>query len=256
MRHFVPLAAAFLFAQAVRAAEPPKDQPKPQTPEQQYKHLVQSYDRKVREFQQAMSKAKTPEEVQKLLKEMRPPDRAEYARKLLKLAEDNPKSDFAPDALAWVVNIAGFGPSSEKARKLLFHDYIKSKALAQITVMLGDMPSPENIKLLRRIIRENPHHQVQGEAHFALGEILVYYQEKAKDKEAEKQFEKVVKDYGDVKTYRGALAQLAKSQLFELQHLAIGMVAPNIVGTDADGKKFQLTGYRGKVVVLDFWAEW
>lgn len=34
------------------------------------------------------------------------------------------------------------------------------------------------------------------------------------------------------------------------------MVAPNIVGVDADGKKFQLTDYRGKALVLDFWAEW
>lgn len=37
---------------------------------------------------------------------------------------------------------------------------------------------------------------------------------------------------------------------------AVGKVAPNIVGTDADGVKFQLKDYRGKVVVLDFWGEW
>jgi hypothetical protein len=30
--------------------------------------------------------------------------------------------------------------------------------------------------------------------------------------------------------------------------------APEIVGTDQDGKEFKLSDYRGKVVMLDFWA--
>ena len=29
--------------------------------------------------------------------------------------------------------------------------------------------------------------------------------------------------------------------------------APDIVGTDQDGKEFKLSDYRGKVVLLDFW---
>ncbi len=32
--------------------------------------------------------------------------------------------------------------------------------------------------------------------------------------------------------------------------------APDIDGTDADGKRFRLSEYRGKVVVLDFWGDW
>jgi hypothetical protein len=30
--------------------------------------------------------------------------------------------------------------------------------------------------------------------------------------------------------------------------------APEIVGTDQDGKELKLSDYRGKVVMLDFWA--
>ena len=40
------------------------------------------------------------------------------------------------------------------------------------------------------------------------------------------------------------------------ESLAIGQVAPEITGVDVDGKKFQLSDYRGKVVVLDFWGDW
>jgi hypothetical protein len=38
--------------------------------------------------------------------------------------------------------------------------------------------------------------------------------------------------------------------------LAVGNLAPEIQGEDADGNVFKLSDYRGKVVVLDFWATW
>jgi cytochrome oxidase Cu insertion factor (SCO1/SenC/PrrC family) len=40
------------------------------------------------------------------------------------------------------------------------------------------------------------------------------------------------------------------------EDLAIGKVAPDIVGEDIDGKAFKLSDYRGKVVVIDFWGHW
>lgn len=38
--------------------------------------------------------------------------------------------------------------------------------------------------------------------------------------------------------------------------LSPGRPAPNIRGVDADEKSFQLSDYRGKVVLLDFWASY
>jgi peroxiredoxin len=38
--------------------------------------------------------------------------------------------------------------------------------------------------------------------------------------------------------------------------LAIGAVAPDFAMTDANGRKVKLSDYKGKVVVLDFWATW
>jgi cytochrome oxidase Cu insertion factor (SCO1/SenC/PrrC family) len=37
---------------------------------------------------------------------------------------------------------------------------------------------------------------------------------------------------------------------------AVGKRAPEITGEDIDGKKFKLSDYRGKVVLLDFWGNW
>lgn len=38
--------------------------------------------------------------------------------------------------------------------------------------------------------------------------------------------------------------------------LELGKTVVDIRGVDADGTPFQLSDYRGKVVLLDFWASW
>jgi cytochrome oxidase Cu insertion factor (SCO1/SenC/PrrC family) len=48
----------------------------------------------------------------------------------------------------------------------------------------------------------------------------------------------------------------AQVQVHSPADLAIGKVAPEISGVDVDGRKFKLSDYRGKVVVLDFWGDW
>ncbi len=44
--------------------------------------------------------------------------------------------------------------------------------------------------------------------------------------------------------------------LLDSQKFAVGSIAPDIIGKDHEGKEFRLSDYRGKVVVLDFWADW
>jgi hypothetical protein len=38
--------------------------------------------------------------------------------------------------------------------------------------------------------------------------------------------------------------------------LDIGQIAPEIDGHDLDLKRFKLSDFRGKVVLLDFWGHW
>jgi peroxiredoxin len=76
------------------------------------------------------------------------------------------------------------------------------------------------------------------------------------NEEAEKYYQDVVEKYGDIKTSRGPLGDLARRELYELRNLRIGKPAPEIEGEDIDGKRLKLSDYRGKVVVLDFWGHW
>jgi peroxiredoxin len=41
-----------------------------------------------------------------------------------------------------------------------------------------------------------------------------------------------------------------------MRFLLPGKMAPDIEGEDIDGKRFKLSDYRGKVVLLDFWGDW
>jgi RNA polymerase sigma factor (sigma-70 family) len=52
------------------------------------------------------------------------------------------------------------------------------------------------------------------------------------------------------------LAEDARAELNEIRNLAVGRPAPEIVGTDIDGRSFKLSDYRGKVVLITFWADW
>ena len=77
--------------------------------------------------------------------------------------------------------------------------------------------------------------------------------------ESEKLLDDVVARFADVKgasAKEKSVADLAKTDLFEIRNLAIGKVAPEVAGEDQDCKPIKLSDYRGKVVVLDFWGYW
>lgn len=52
------------------------------------------------------------------------------------------------------------------------------------------------------------------------------------------------------------LAEAAQAKLDEIQNLVAGKPAPEIEGEGVDGKKFKLSDYRGKAVLLVFWGTW
>jgi len=76
--------------------------------------------------------------------------------------------------------------------------------------------------------------------------------------EAERCFHRVEADYPNVVTVQGGefLGGLAKRELFELKYLSIGGIAPQIEGRDLSGNSMALSDFRGKVVLLVFWASW
>jgi hypothetical protein len=80
----------------------------------------------------------------------------------------------------------------------------------------------------------------------------------AEPSQADKYLNLLGKNFAELKSDRsqGTIGEFVKSEQEHNQTFGIGKLAPNTEGEDIDGKKFELSDYRGKVVVIDFWGDW
>lgn len=83
--------------------------------------------------------------------------------------------------------------------------------------------------------------------------------------EAEVLFETVAKAFDDCPNFpagpglrnpKATLGEQARQELQECRNLVPGTRAPEISGKDLEGRELKLSDYRGKVIVLTFWASW
>jgi hypothetical protein len=199
----------------------------------------------------------------------------------VEIARADPKSDAALTALEWVLTTprAYYLPAGVPAMELAAEHYAANPKVGKIVAWLGYFSPHERYnpkeyaaarKLIEAVAEKNPDQAARGQAHLALAyekrrKFSAAAYQKAPDAEklaaeAEAAYEAVIKEYGDsprlTREGAGTIGEFAKAELFELRHLRIGKVAPDIEGEDLDGAKFKLSDYRGKVVVLDFWGDW
>ena len=184
----------------------------------------------------------------------------------------------------------GWGKDSRQASAitLMLRDHLDSEKLGDACNRVHYGFRQECETFLRTVLEKSPHREVQGLACLRLAQFLPIRLEKlqllagqpelarryedlyGKDyleslarqdrakvmKEAEALYEQAIEKYGDVKTpYDGTVGATARTELFEIRHLAVGKVAQDIEGVDQDGQQFKLSDYRGKVVLLYFWSE-
>lgn len=176
-----------------------------------------------------------------------------------------------------------------RAIALLLRDHLRSDKLGNACWRMSYGFHKECETFLRTALDKSPHKEVQGTACLRLAQFLnarlnrldllkerpemarryeglfgkdyldaLKRQDRAKaGAEVEALFERVVEEYPDVKLpYSGTVGEQAKAELYEIRHLSVGKEAQEIEGQDQDGKRFKLSDYRGKVLLLYFWSEY
>jgi hypothetical protein len=195
--------------------------------------------------------------------------------------------------ISWETNSSNFpaGPTDDSAGRmvaLLLRDYLQSDKLGPVIDRARYAYRLDFEKFLQTVLEKNPHRDVQGAACLALAQFLndrLRMLQLTKDRPELKQcyeivfgksylpelqrlgradlaerveslFERAAEQYADVAIRGGTIGERAKSELYDIRHLGIGKIAPDIQGKDQDGKEFKLSDYRGKVVLLYFWSEY
>jgi thiol-disulfide isomerase/thioredoxin len=243
------------------------DDAKPGTPAEQYQQLVKEHSEVHKDYQKAYQVAKTQEERQKLMTEYAPRLAAQsYSPRFLDIVVRYPKDAAAVDAFRWVLMSDPYAQRIGDGVAALGREQIDSERMADVCKTLSYRHCPAGDTLLRAMIAKSQHKQVQGEARFCLAMSLRASSDRLTDrdrearskyeKEAEHLLQEVLTKYADVEHHPATLGKLADAELFELRHLGIGKVAPDLEGVDLDGRPMKLSDFRGKVVLLDFWGSW
>jgi thiol-disulfide isomerase/thioredoxin len=251
------------------------------------REVVSQYAKDFDEYVKALRQSKTSEQHDKA--DEKRPKPVPSAARLVSWAERNPKEPVAVDLLATVVRHGRFTVDAQKAANMLSRDHLDLHGVqfaeTALQVMVWPMPVAE--KWLRAYLDKSPNRQTRARACFELALYKKWLFERAVQEmnagwieQLEKNFgkgstdylkkldpdrltddaisllERLINEFGDVETSGARLADAARPYYFELSKLAIGKAAPEIEADDLDGVPFRLTQYRGKVVVLTFWATW
>jgi hypothetical protein len=278
-----------LTARAVAAVGDGQD--KPATPAEQYKSLLKEYDL-VSSSGVPLTDAERLKFIGQVYKHRNA--LALKFLELAKKNPDDPialdaviRAVWQVNTTPWPVELVGDDTARGKAFELIQRDHIRSDRLGPLCQRVSYGFCQEYETFLRSVLEKNPHKNVRATACLSLAHFLnsrrqrldlckeqpdlakefaglygkeyltkLQRQDRAQaTREVEAVFEQAAGQYGHVKLPAGdTVAERAQAELFEIRNLSVGKVAADIQGEDQDGKRFKLSDYRGKAVLLDFWS--
>lgn len=221
----------------------------------EYEGLRKEFDQALRGFYQAYSELKTDAERKSLWADpVRNPELA-FAPRFRAFAERAGKHPAAAAAWSWLMQKTEDPQEQAQIVARMLAEFLNAPAIADFA---ADLPMaewtlgrPKTVEALRTIRAKSQDSGGRLAAALSLGRLLTAGSHETEKTEGHTLLEEVVRTAPD-----SPGAQQATHLLFELDHLQIGMIVPEIAGVDSAGQAFHLSDYRGKVVVLDFWGFW
>jgi hypothetical protein len=221
--------------------------------------LIERFNKQQNEVYDAYQAAEGEEQRAEILKGL--PGK-EFVPEFRAVAQEAKGTDTAVKAWLWVLRLSeDDAKQGAEVLQVLLAEHIQSPALAELSGQLrygaNTYGEATVIDTLRVLVEDSPHEKVRAGALFTLGGVLLESAKAENKAEGRDCFEAVIAEYGEL-AYRGSstYAKAAQGYLYELDHLQIGMAAPEFESVDENGVPWKLSDYRGKVVVVDFWGFW
>lgn len=238
--------------------------------EAQAKVITDEFDQAHRAWLAEMKLAKSAGSGNQVMQKR--PDASGYAQRLKVLISRDLAKEWTLSYSAWLLeNDPGLKPEHQRALVGAVEKYhTKSPRLGRFCMGLIylqqglELPRPgqppirtRGMNLLRTIKQVNPDPKVQGQASLALSMMLSSLgdDDRVMQERIKNLREAIIKS-SEVQVGELTVAKIAEDELYKINHLTKGRLAPNIKGADSGGRVMQLSQYRGKVVMLVFWSSW
>jgi len=245
-----------------------------QAPAQESKQVFEAIQKELeQEFRdlRAATKGLSDEEVTRIQADFYGEVLPDFAERFAALGRAQRGTPLAYDSWSQIVSLATMSSTSsergtallEEALNALTTDHAQSEALAGLAGNLryGSQALGEErvVRTLKDIAAKTPHRAVKAAALFSLGAVLGGERQAGDPRlaEAKAVFAELQRDFADVKLNdERSYADAASAFVFALENLALGKPCPDFAAVDAEGANFQLSDYKGKVVLVDFWGFW
>lgn len=180
------------------------------------------------------------------------------AMTVLDLVAGNLKEEGVPQVIEWVIE-NGYAQERKKVGDLIWSLPKNDQLMVKYVQILSFYGEREQ---LEAVIKKLPNGNVNQKARFRLAllvaedaqrDLTLTDTQRAKENQTVVSILDKLREEDDLDEL---LQRWIKDLKYKVTHLVVGCEAPEIEGFDQDGKKFRLSDYRGKVVLLPFWGIW
>lgn len=196
------------------------------------------------------------------------PDATPFAKQMWEIIGPSLDDEWSLEPATWFLRITSgmlttqpngstspaFAKEIDAIHKALETHHLKSPKLIPMCMALAATQDPKSLAVLEKIQSNNPDPKIQGVAALGAAMILKTLGDDANlMRKRLTCLRKAIIQSSEVDLDGTTVAKLAQDELYIIQFLSKGRVAPDLSGMDSAGLPLKLSDHKGKVMLLLFW---
>ena len=228
--------------------------------------IQETWELAVTKWKADAQKAVTPEQRAKIVESR--PNAAAYASRMWGVINKSLTEPWTIQPAAWFLQVSQsirnpdkpgllFANQIEATKKAILEHHARrpDPQLNTLCIALTRLSDPLSLSILEKIESTNPDPKIQGVAALSAAMVIKNLGDDAELMRKRLSYiRKAIINSAEVEIGDTSIAQLAENELYQIRFLSKGRVAPDFKGVDSSGQSVQLSGQRGKVVILVFWS--